>query len=125
VSLVIPPSLFLPPPGRPKHLVPHFAADQEACFCAQTWNQWRGERPCSGPSTEKPPSTGRSTPVIQEAAPDTANSTAWATSEPEPTRPSGCTCAPTWSACSREPPLMRSTAGDQVQAGETASTRMP
>ena len=44
---------------------------------------------------------------------------------PDPTRPSGWKCAPTASAAAREPPASCSTEGDQVQAGDTASTRTP
>jgi hypothetical protein len=74
---------------------------------------------------EKPPSTGMSTPVIHEAASEQAKHTAAAISSPDPTRPSGWKCAPTASAAGREPPDNCSTDGDQVQAGDTASTRTP
>ncbi|KAG1222119.1 hypothetical protein G6F68_020734 [Rhizopus microsporus] len=74
---------------------------------------------------ENPPSTGISTPVIQDAASEHAKQTAAAISLPEPTRPSGWKCAPTASAAAREPPDNCSTDGDHVQAGDTASTRTP
>ncbi|MNY32805.1 hypothetical protein D3C86_1670440 [compost metagenome] len=66
-----------------------------------------------------------SVPVIHEASSLAAKATTRPTSAPSPTRPSGCVMPPTRSAMLREPRAMRSSEGDQVQAGDTDSTRMP
>src|SRR6218665_2790884 len=88
-------------------------------------NQARGAMPRSGPSPEKPPSPGISTPVIHDAASEARKATALPTSLPSPPRPSGWNGAATASGARGHPRLKDSMAGDQVQAGETASARLP